>query len=285
MNEKLYASDVVLDVLDKEPSHFWQKTIVISILAILSIWSITAMKGIAINDEGVDIVKKILQYFVWPDASSNPEDHVIVFYLLTLEVWGVPYMMYETVMIAFIGTLFGAALSVPVAFFASRNITGKVFSTIGITLITIIRTIPVFVWAMFFLTIGNGAFAGVLAISVTSIGMISKLFIESIEDIDKGILEALDSTGATTLQKIRYGIIPQLTANFLSTIIYRFEINVKNATILGLVGAGGIGMTLLDALGSFNFGLVAVCIWGILVVVFVVEYFSTKIRTKITTGE
>ena len=116
----------------------------------------------------------------------------------------------------------------------------------GVVSITLIRTMPVVVWAMFFVTVQAGAFAGVLAISVTSVGMISKLFIEAIEDIDKAILEALDSTGATIIQKIRYGIIPQLTASFLSTVIYRFEINVKNATILGMVGAGGIGFTLID---------------------------------------
>ncbi len=206
-------------------------------------------------------------------------------YFLTLKTHGIPYLMYETIMIAFIGTLLGGALSIPVAFMSSKNITGKLISNIGVVSITLIRTMPVFVWAMFFVTVQAGAFAGVLAISVTSVGMISKLFIEAIEDIDRGILEALDSTGATIIQKIRYGIIPQLTASFLSTVIYRFEINVKNATILGMVGAGGIGFTLIDALGSFNFPLVAVCLWGIIPVVFIIEYFSTRIRTYLTTGE
>ncbi|MBN2604549.1 MAG: phosphate/phosphonate ABC transporter permease, partial [Bacilli bacterium] len=225
------------------------------------------------------------KYFIWPDASDDPEKRVIMKYFLTLQDYGIPFLMYETIMIAFIGTLLGGVLSIPIAFLSSKNITGKVVSNLGVVTITLIRTMPVFIWAMFFVTVKGGAFAGVLAISVTSIGMISKLFIESIEDIDKGILEALDSTGATTLQKIRYGIIPQLTANFLSTVIYRFEINVKNATILGMVGAGGIGFTLIDAIGSFNFPLVAICLWGIIPVVFVIEYFSTRIRTKLTTGE
>ena len=192
--------------------------------------------------------------------------------------------MYETIMIAFIGTLLGGALSIPVAFLSSKNITGRFFSNVGVVSITLIRTMPVFVWAMFFVTVQAGAFAGVLAISVTSVGMISKLFIEAIEDIDKGILEALDSTGATIIQKIRYGIIPQLTASFLSTVIYRFEINVKNATILGMVGAGGIGFTLMDALGSFNFPVVGAALWGIIATVLVIEFFSTKIRTKLING-
>jgi len=284
MAKEVTASTIVLDTLKNEPKTLWKKLIVVSILAAFTVWSFTALK-FSLNSDGIRAVQSIIKYFVWPDAKANPDDHVILKYFLTLESYGIPYLMYETIMIAFIGTLLGGVLSIPVAFLSSKNITGRLVSNLGVITITLIRTMPVFVWAMFFVTVQAGAFAGVLAISVTSVGMISKLFIEAIEDIDKGILEALDSTGATILQKIRYGIIPQLTASFLSTVIYRFEINVKNATILGMVGAGGIGFTLIDALGSFNFPIVAVCLWGIIPVVFVIEYFSTRIRTKLTTGE
>ncbi|MBU1020194.1 MAG: phosphonate ABC transporter, permease protein PhnE [Firmicutes bacterium] len=280
----LIVSDSVQQSLDNAPNHLWKKMIVLLIFGSLSIWSLRTIQ-ININSDGLNALGNILKYFIWPDASADPEKRVIIKYFLTLKDYGIPFLMYETIMIAFIGTLLGGVLSIPIAFLSSKNITGKFVSNIGVVIITLIRTMPVFIWAMFFVTVKGGAFAGVLAIAVTSIGMISKLFIESIEDIDKGILEALDSTGATTLQKIRYGIIPQLTANFLSTVIYRFEINVKNATILGMVGAGGIGFTLIDAIGSFNFPLVAVCLWGIIPVVFVIEYFSTRIRTKLTTGE
>ncbi len=138
---------------------------------------------------------------------------------------------------------------------------------------------------MFIKVAGPGPFAGVLTISISSIGMITKLYIESIEDIDKGILDALDAMGATTIQKIRYGIIPQLSANFISVAIYRFEINVRNATILGLVGAGGIGFTLISAMGAYRWTDAAACLWGIIVVVLLVEFFSTKLRHKLITGE
>lgn len=284
MAKNITASADVLETLNNEPKSLLKKLIVIGILLGLSLWSISSIE-FSINMNGVRAVQNIVKYFVWPDAKINPDDHVIMKYFLTLEKYGIPYLMYETIMIAFIGTLLGGALSIPVAFMSSKNITGRFVSNVGVVSITLIRTMPVFVWAMFFVTVQAGAFAGVLAISVTSVGMISKLFIEAIEDIDKGILEALDSTGATIIQKIRYGIIPQLTASFLSTVIYRFEINVKNATILGMVGAGGIGFTLIDALGSFNFPIVAICLWGIIPVVFVIEYFSTRIRTYLTTGE
>lgn len=284
MKEFKNASADVQATLKKEPKHILTKIIVFSILAGLSIWSFTAIKFV-INSEGVTAAKNIMLYFLWPDRNAAPGESVIVKYLFTLDESKLPYLMYETVMIAFIGTIMGGVLSVPISFMASKNITGRFVSNIGVIIITMIRTLPVFIWALFFVTVKGGPFAGVLAIGITSIGMISKLFIESIEDIDKGILEALDSTGATILQKIRYGIIPQLTANFISTIIYRFEINVKNATILGMVGAGGIGFTLSDALTNFNFPVVAVCLWAIIPVVFIIEFFSTRIRTKLTTGE
>lgn len=284
MKKEVKASSDVLEVLKNEPNNTLTRVIVLSILAALSIWSFTAIE-FNINSEGLKAVSNIIKYFIWPDANSAKGESVIVKYMFTLDKAFIPYLMYETIMIAFIGTLLGGILSIPIAFISSKNITGRFVSNIGVLIITMIRTMPVFIWALFFVTVKGGAFAGVLAIGVTSIGMISKLFIESIEDIDKGILEALDSTGATIIQKIRYGILPQLTANFLSTIIYRFEINVKNATILGMVGAGGIGFKLSDALASFNFPVVAICLWGIIPVVFVIEFFSTKIRTKLTTGE
>ena len=115
--------------------------------------------------------------------------------------------------------------------------------------------------------IGPGAFAGVLTLSVTSIGMVSKLFIETIEDLDKKILESLDAAGCNTFQKIRYGILPQLFTNFVSTVIYRFEINIKDAYTLGLVGACGIGATLIFAMNSLSWDEVGAILCGLVVLV------------------
>ncbi len=298
----------VLNTLKKHPRNGWKIFLIVLIILIFSTWCAVGFNwlfdllGITIaadsewgstflegciewkgvNLAGWEMVKNVMKYFVWPDR--NPNNPVLATYFFSLEEYAVPYLMVETIMIAFLGTLIGAVVSIPFAFVSSRNITGKVGAFFGSLVITLIRTIPIFIWGLLFIRVQTGAMAGVLAISVTSIGMISKMYIEVIEDIDTGILEALDSIGATRFQKIRYGIIPQLTASFLSTTIYRFEINVKNATILGLVGAGGIGFTLVDALGSFNFGIVAICLWGIIIVVFIVEFLSGKLRAKLTTG-
>jgi len=279
----LQPSKAVQAMYNQQPRTLAKKIIILSIMIFLTIWSYSAISFDNINQAGVTVVRNILTFFIWPD--NNPDSPVLAKYLFSTEKYAVPYLMYETIMIAFIGTTLGAIISIPISFLSSKNIVGKWGALIGTTVITFIRTIPIFIWGIVFIRVQGGAMAGVLAIAVSSIGMISKLFIEVIEDIDTGILEALDSTGATTLQKIRYGIIPQLTASFLSTTIYRFEINVKNATILGMVGAGGIGFTLIDALGSFNFGIVAVCLWAIIPVVLVIEFFSTKLRSRLSSGK
>ena len=137
---------------------------------------------------------------------------------------------------------------------------------------------------MFLRVTGPGASAGVLTVSVVSIGMISKLYIEAIEDLDKRILESLDAAGCNTFEKIRYGILPQLFTDFASTVIYRFEINIKDASTLGLVGAGGIGAPLIFAMNDFNWSKAGAILLGIIILVLIVETISTKLRTKLARG-
>src|SRR5699024_5642443 len=115
--------------------------------------------------------------------------------------------------------------------------------------VIVLRTVPALVYGLMFVRVtGPGPFAGVMTMSLTSIGMVSKLYVDVIEDIDVGILEAMDAMGCTTFEKIRFGVIPQLFANFTSITIYRFDMNLRDATILGLVGAGGIGSPLIFAM-------------------------------------
>jgi phosphonate transport system permease protein len=114
--------------------------------------------------------------------------------------------------------------------------------------------------------------------------MTAKLYVEAIEDLDKGIIEALDASGCNMIQKIRYGIIPQLMSNFASITIYRFEINVKNASILGLVGAGGIGYPLISAIGAFRWNDAGTLLFGLIVLVLIIEYLSGRLRRKLATG-
>ena len=128
---------------------------------------------------------------------------------------------------------------------------------------------------------GPGPFAGVITLALASIGMLSKLFIEAIEDLDQGIIESLDAAGSTSFQKVRYGIIPQLFSSFVSITIYRFEINVKNASILGLVDAGGIGTPLVMAMAAFRWRDVGAILWGLIILFVFVEWASSKLRSKL----
>jgi len=114
--------------------------------------------------------------------------------------------------------------------------------------------------------------------------LISKLCIEAIEDLDTKIVESLDAMGCSPWQKIRYGILPQLMPNFASTAIYRFDINLRDATVLGLVGAGGIGAPLIFAMNSYRWNEAGAILIGLVILVLIVEWISTKIRVKLTRG-
>ena len=196
-----------------------------------------------------------------------------------------PYLLLETMCIAFLGTLVGAVLAIPFAFLGAVNIVPKPIALLFRTVVMAIRTIPTFVYGLMFIRVtGPGPFAGLLTMSVTSIGMISKMFIESIEDIDKGILESLDAMGCTTFQKIRYGIIPQISADFASILIYRFDMNLRDTTTLGLVGAGGIGAPLIFAMNGYKWDQAGAILCGLIVLILIIEWISNKLRNHLARG-
>lgn len=187
--------------------------------------------------------------------------------------------------LAFLGTIVGAVISVPLSFLSASNLMPRPIALIGRFAIAAIRTIPAFIYGLMFIRVtGPGPFAGLLTMSLCSIGMVSKNFIESIEDLDKRILESLDAAGCTTFQKIRYGILPQLFPDFMSTLIYRFDMNLRDATVLGLVGAGGIGAPLIFAMSAYRWNEVGSILLGLILLVLIIEWISAKIRTKLTRG-
>ena len=257
--------------LEKQPNTWISKALTVLFVVLVIVWASKGINFSGIKANGVDIAKNVLSGIIHPDVEM----------LLT----EVPALLLETICIALIGTLIGAILAVPLAFISSTNIMPKWVSAIGLFIIAALRTFPAFVYGLMFIRVtGPGAFAGVLTVSVISIGMIAKLFIESIEDLDTRILESLDAAGCNTFEKIRYGILPQLFTDFVSTVIYRFEINIKDASVLGLVGAGGIGAPLIFAMNAFNWSEVGAILCGLVVLVLVVEIVSTKIRTKLARG-
>ncbi|CRK81272.1 phosphonate ABC transporter, permease protein PhnE [Neobacillus massiliamazoniensis] len=191
--------------------------------------------------------------------------------------------MLETIRMAVIGTTFGAILSIPFALFSASNLVQHswIFYPVRFIL-NLIRTVPDLLLASIFVAIfGIGALPGILALTVFSLGLIAKLTYESIESVDPGPLEAMVSVGANQFQLIVFGVIPQVLANFISYVLYTFEINVRAAAVLGLVGAGGIGLFYNRTLGFLEYDKTSSIIIYTLVVVLFIDYISTKLREKL----
>ena len=264
------------EAYEARPRLWWVYTLIVLIVAALLSWSGTAIEFEGFASKGIEVAKGVGNGLIHPDMNL----------LLNLTTEGVPYQLFQTVAIAVLGTLIGGILAVPFSFLASDKIVPKWVAFFANAIILLIRTIPSLVWALVWIRVtGPNAFCGVVTQSVCSIGMISKMYITAIEDIDVRILESLDASGCTTFQKIRYGILPQIIPNFISTVIYRFDINVKDATTLGIVGAGGIGAALIQCINSSRWSMVGAYLCGMVILMLFIEFFSTKIRNKLTRGQ
>ncbi|WP_067844336.1 phosphonate ABC transporter, permease protein PhnE [Amphibacillus sediminis] len=189
--------------------------------------------------------------------------------------------MLETIAIAFAGGVVATLLAIPIAFLAARNISKK-FSYIGKAILNAIRAIPELIFAIIFVAaVGIGPYAGVLAISINSIGMLGKLYAEVIESIDLSTVDAIRASGGNRLQAIWYGVLPQVLPEFSSYSIYRFEIDVRASTVLGIVGAGGIGAPLILATYQRNWEDVGLILIVVIVFVSLIDFLSGKIRKKL----
>lgn len=189
----------------------------------------------------------------------------------------------QTIKIAVAGTLLGAIPAIPAALLSANNITPyKSVSFSMRTLLNLVRTVPDLLFAAIFVAVfGIGPFAGMLALLFFSFGIIAKLTFETLEAIDPGPLEAMTAVGANRIQLIVFGVIPQALPAFISYLLYTFEINIRAATVLGFVGAGGIGLLLNQSLGLFRYDRAATIIILTLAVVLIIDYASTSIRRKL----
>ena len=189
----------------------------------------------------------------------------------------------ETIHIAVVGTILAVAVSIPVAFLSAENTTPNRFTyLLGKLIVTVSRSVHVIIWALIFVVVfGPGAFAGMIAIGIRSIGFVGKLLGEEIEEIDFNQVEAVRATGASGLQTLLYGIAPQILPAFVGVSIYRWDINVRGATILGFVGAGGIGVQLFNSIDAFQWRSVATILIAILLIVFLSEGVSAYARKKV----
>ncbi len=192
--------------------------------------------------------------------------------------------LWDTINIATLGTLLAIVLAVPTAFCAARNTTPSATLVRPVALFIIVssRSINSLIWALMLVTIvGPGVFAGIIAIGLRSIGFVAKLLYEAIEEIDQSQVEAVTATGAGRGQVIAYGIVPQIMPAFAGISVFRWDINIRESTVLGLVGAGGIGLQLNASIMNLAWSQVAVVLLSIIATVVVSEWVSAKVRHAI----
>jgi phosphonate transport system permease protein len=192
--------------------------------------------------------------------------------------------IWDTLNIATLGTAMAIILAVPVAYCAARNTTPSVAFVRPVALFIIVssRSINSLIWALMLVTIiGPGVFAGILAIGLRSIGFCAKLLYEAIEEIDEGQVEAVRATGASGAQTTAYGIVPQVMPAFAGISVFRWDINIRESTVLGLVGAGGIGLPLNAAITTLAWTQVSLILLVIIATVVVSEWVSAKVRHAI----
>ncbi len=196
------------------------------------------------------------------------------------------YSVFSTIAMSFLGTLIGGMIALGLSFLAARNVSpNKYLSILVYTLFTIERVIPSFIILLIFLIIaGIGPFAGTLALIISTIGTFGKLFAESMEQIESGVIESMRSTGATRLQWIRYGVIPEATPAILGNFFYAFDVNIRRAIGLGIFGGGGLGFDLYLAMGMMEYRSALALMIVIVVLVFLSERVSTYLRNQAMKG-
>ncbi|UQZ85918.1 Phosphate-import permease protein PhnE [Paenibacillus konkukensis] len=243
------------------------------VVLIILVWAFTGVEYSGIMATAGEVSRSILRGLFHPD-------------------WGYVYLpegedllrgLLDTMAIAVLGTFISAVLCIPFAFWAAtakgkaRWATGS-----GKFVLSLIRTFPEVVMAIIFIkAVGPGSYAGALALGVHSIGMLGKLYSEAIENLDRGPTEALVACGANKLQTLWFAVIPQVLPDFFSFALYRFEINIRSAAILGVIGAGGIGTPLIFALDARSWSRVGIILLGVIVMVTIIDIISGYIRKRL----
>ncbi len=266
----------ILKKLPQKPrANSLYKTLIYIVVISLVIWGFSGIQYNGIMQTARGEISDMLNGFLNLDTV----------YLTSFEadaLVSLPYAIVETIAIAICGTFVSGILAIPFALMASQNIVGQKTANFGKFIITMIRTFPELILALVFIgVVGPGAPAGILALGVHSIGMLGKLYSEAIESMDIGVKEGVESCGGNSSEVLFRAVLPQVAPEFLSYTLFRFEINMRAATILGLVGAGGIGAPLIFAIVSRNWSRVWVIVLALIVTVTIIDLISSSIRKKL----
>ncbi|BAF87054.1 phosphonate uptake transporter [Azorhizobium caulinodans ORS 571] len=251
--------------------------VVVAALALLAAWFAEVKPG-ALKDIAhfTDYLAKTI-----PTISAETPRADIVAWYWDLKNWA--RLLGETILMAYLGTLFGAIGGFVLCFLASANLVrNKAVIFLTRRFLEFCRTVPDVVFALIFVfAFGLGPVPGVLAISIHTAGALGKLFAEVVENIDMKPVEGLTATGATWVQRVRFGVVPQVLSNFASYGLLRFEINVRGAGVLGFVGAGGIGQEFLTAIRNFYYTDVSAILLMIIATVILIDLGTERIRHRL----
>ncbi|MBP3949612.1 phosphonate ABC transporter, permease protein PhnE [Bacillus suaedae] len=254
----------------RSPFSIIKKWIFLAVLLVIYIWTFVSIDvdWVRAYERMISNFHRVIPKLFSPDWSS---------------IGKVGEAMVETLYIAFAGSLMAAIIAVPLGFLAAQNmVKSNVVTTIGKWILSGIRAFPDLILAiMFVVAVGPNPFAGVLAIAIGSTGMLGKLYSEVLESMDMKFIEAMEASGANKIQILFHGIIPQIIPEFLSYAIFRFEIDVRASTILGIVGAGGIGTMIQFAQMNRNWEQMGMILLVIIVVVTLIDFLSASIRKRI----
>ncbi len=276
---------ILLFALEASPGKFifrqipavgWKRALaehilwIIGVLTITTGWVVTKVSIVDFfSQEGLAGARRIFSALLSPEWSILPQALLAIV---------------ETIYLALMATLFALPVAFILSFFTARNLMRHSPITLGIytvlrVLVNFTRSIEPLIWAIIFTVwVGIGPFAGTLALMVHTIASLTKLYSEQIENVDPGPIEAIEATGAHPMQVIWFAVVPQIVLPFLSFTIYRWDINVRMATIIGLVGGGGIGTLLMQYQGLAQWHEVGLLVLIIAIVVWIMDYLSARIR-------
>ncbi|WP_204120111.1 phosphonate ABC transporter, permease protein PhnE [Levilactobacillus wangkuiensis] len=268
---------MITTLIEKPSRSIWQRwrwLLWVVVIGALYDWTISGLKFTGLQESAGVVSRSIMAGLVHPQWSyvydGSGEDLVS--------------LILQTLAIAFLGTIVSAVISVPFAFWAARRDHERFFlrSGSGKVVLTLIRTFPEIVLAIMFIkAVGPGSYAGVLAVSIHSIGMLGKLFSEAIENMNRGPEEAIVSAGGRPGQVFGLATLPTIMPEFFSYTLYRFEIAVRSASILGMVGAGGIGTPMIFAIQTRNWPKVGIILLGIVIMVLLIDSLSEQLRKRL----
>ncbi|HCK20481.1 MAG TPA: phosphonate ABC transporter, permease protein PhnE [Thalassospira sp.] len=247
----------------------WRRYGLTALVALAVVWSLSTIN------------------IIWPwlwDAPEQMGDLFARMFPPSLEGWQeIAWTLLETVNIATIATFFAVFMSLPIALIAAQNTTpNRATLWLGRFILVSSRSVNTIIWALLFVAVfGPGVLAGILAIVFRSLGFLGKLLGEAIEEIDRAPIEALESVGASRFKILVYGVIPQVMPTFFAVSILRWDINLRESTVLGLVGAGGIGIILQGAIDTFAWQTVATILLAIIGLVIIGEAISAYLRKKV----